>query len=258
MRSFGLENLLSCQNERLHASLHVMMIVFANTKGGVGKSTLAVHLAVWLHDRGAKVALLDVDRQLSASQWVSEAEPGITVRTAEAPDDVMAVVEELKAADHDFIVADGPGGLNESSRLLLVLAKLAVFPISPSILDLRSVAEATHALKYAQKLNGGMVEGRLVLNRMKTRDRISRELSEAAPELGVRVTESFIRDLQPYRDAAQQGTVVSRMGYKAKDAQAELTQLFVELMTDKLSFLGTKGKEQFNEVGRNEREKIAR
>src|SRR6187200_50832 len=166
-----------------------MMIVFSNTKGGVGKSTLAVHLAVWLHDWGAKVALLDVDRQLSASQWVTEAEPGITAKTAETPDDVMAVVDELKA-DHEFVVADGPGGLNESSRTLLILADLAVFPIAPSILDLRSVAEATQALKFAQKINGGKVEGRLVLNRMKTRDRISRELSEAAPELGVQVTES--------------------------------------------------------------------
>jgi chromosome partitioning protein len=234
-----------------------MLIVFANTKGGVGKSTLAVHLAVWLHDRGAKVALLDADRQLSASQWVKEAESKITVATAETGDDVLSIVPEL-TSKHDFVVADGPGGLNETGRTLLVLGDLAIFPIGPSILDLRSVTEATRALKYAQQLkqlNGGSVQARIVLNCVKTRDRISQELSEAAPSLGVDIAKSFLRDLQAYREAAQQGTVVTRMGYKAKAAQAELTQLFVELMTDKLAFLdigSTKEKEVVNE-----RKKIA-
>ena len=57
-----------------------MNIVFANTKGGVGKSTLAVHLAVWLHDQGKKVALVDADKQRSSSPWVTEAEPKLTTR----------------------------------------------------------------------------------------------------------------------------------------------------------------------------------
>lgn len=69
-----------------------MMVVFANSKGGVGKSTLAVHLAVWLFDRGAKVALLDADRQLSASQWVAEVEPKITVSTANTAEEVLSEV----------------------------------------------------------------------------------------------------------------------------------------------------------------------
>ncbi|BBO34184.1 hypothetical protein PLANPX_3796 [Lacipirellula parvula] len=235
----------------MRASVVRMMIVFANTKGGVGKSTLAVHLAVWLFDRGAKVALLDVDRQLSARQWIEEVEPQITARTAGTPEDVLSEAQSL-AESHDFVIADGPGGLNDSSRTLLILADLAIFPISPSILDLRSVAEATQALKYAQSINGGKVQGRLVLNRMRTRDKISREMAEAAPSLGLQVTKSHIRDLQPYRDAAQQGTVVTRMGYKAKEAAAELTQLFVELMTDKLAFLGTEEQPKTGKVAANE------
>lgn len=225
-----------------------MIVTFANTKGGVGKSTLAVHLAVWLFDRGAKVALLDADRQLSASQWVAEVEPKITVTTASSPEEVLSQLRGLDET-HDFVIADGPGGLNDSSRTLLILSDLAIFPISPSILDLRSVSEATEALKYAQQINGGKTSGRLVLNRMRTRDKISRELKEAAPTLGVDVAMSHIRDLQPYRDAAGQGSVVTRMGRKAADAAQEMTQLFVELMTDKLAFLAPRDEgETTNEV----------
>ena len=54
-----------------------MMIVCANSKGGVGKSTLATHLAVWLFDQGFQTALLDTDKQRSSSQWIAEAEPQI-------------------------------------------------------------------------------------------------------------------------------------------------------------------------------------
>ncbi|MBX9792581.1 MAG: ParA family protein [Pirellulales bacterium] len=213
-----------------------MMIVFANTKGGVGKSTLAVHFAVWLFDRGAKVALLDCDKQRSSSQWIAEAEPQITVTAADTPENVALLAQELRQS-HDFVVGDGPGGLDDLSRTLLILADLAVFPISPSILDLRSVAQATGVLKYAHSINQGRPEGRLVLNRMRKRDTISRELQAAAPNLGLSVARSVIRDLQIYRDAAQQGTAATRMGARGRDAAAELTQLFVELLTDKLAFL---------------------
>lgn len=62
---------------------------------GVGKSTLAVHLAVWLFDRGYKTALLDADKQRSSSQWIGEAEAGVTVRTADTPEMCLSEAQEL-------------------------------------------------------------------------------------------------------------------------------------------------------------------
>jgi chromosome partitioning protein len=213
-----------------------VLIAFANSKGGVGKSTLAVHLAVWLFDRGKTVALLDTDKQRSSSAWANEAEPRLTIRRADTHEEVATSIHEL-ADTHEFVVADAPGGLEELSRTVLILADLAVFPLLPSILDLRSVAEATKLLKFAQSINDGTPEGCLILNRMRKRDRISRELTDAAPALGLTVARSAIRDLQAYRNAAQQGTVVTRMGARERAAAAEVTQLFVELLTDKLVFV---------------------
>jgi chromosome partitioning protein len=206
-------------------------IVFANTKGGVGKSTLAVHLAVWLHDQGAAVALLDTDKQRSSSQWIAEAEPRVMVRTAATPEECLLEVQTL-SRNHDFVVGDGPGGLDDISRTLLILADLALLPITPSILDLRSVQQATSILRFAQGINAGRPAGQLLLNRIRTRDTISRELRAAAPGLGVDVAANVIRDLQAYRDAAQQGTVVTRMIRKAKHAADEMEKLFAELLPD--------------------------
>src|SRR6185295_7066112 len=57
-----------------------MIIAIANSKGGVGKSTLSVHLAAWLQRRGNSVILADCDMQQSSSEWIREAAP--EVRTA--------------------------------------------------------------------------------------------------------------------------------------------------------------------------------
>lgn len=205
------------------------MICLANTKGGVGKSTIAVHLAVWLFDQGFRTALLDGDKQRSSSEWVSEAEPRIMVRVCESPDSCLLEARDL-AASNDFIVGDGPGGIDDVSRAMLLECDLALLPISPSILDLRSVQQATKILRYAQEVNRGRPDGRLILNKMRTRDTISRELAVAAPGLGVGVPATVIRDLQAYRDAAQQGTTVTRMGRKAAQASDEIGRLFAELV----------------------------
>lgn len=213
-----------------------MMIVLANTKGGVGKSTIASHLALWAHDLGIKTALLDTDKQRSSSQWISEAEPGIEVRTATTPEECLKEATEL-AQSHDLIVGDGPAGLDDVSRTLLILADLAILPLTPSILDLRSVQQATDVLKFAQGINRGKPDGRIVLNKMKTRDSISKELSSAAQTLGVKVAKTVIRDLQAYRDAAGQATSVSRLGKRAKSASEEVDALFRELLGSNLKTL---------------------
>lgn len=225
------DKLSDLQESRPHGSVADMLIAFANTKGGVGKSTLAVHLAVWLHDQGFSTALLDTDKQRSSSNWVAEAEPNITIAVADTPDECLAQARGLSQS-HDFVVADGAAGIDDLSRTLLLLADLALLPISPSILDLRSVQQATSILRFAQELNHGKPEGRLLLNKMRTRETISRELRTAAAGLGITVAETMIRDLQAYRDAAQQGTTVTRMSRRAEQAAAEVRRLFDELLCE--------------------------
>lgn len=229
--------------DQSHAIRSCMMISLTNQKGGVGKSTLAVHLAIWLHDQGFRTALLDADKQRSSSGWVAQAEALITVCVAETPEMCVAEARELLAT-HDVVVGDGPGGIDDVSRAMLLLSDIALLPITPSILDLRSVQQATGILRYAQQINGNRPEGRLILNKMKTRDTISRELREASPGLGVGVATAVLRDLQAYRDAAQQGTVVTRMGRKAVAASEEIVRLFTELVP--LCKLQTKPQEAAN------------
>jgi chromosome partitioning protein len=217
------------------------VITFANSKGGVGKSTLAVHLAIWAFDRGIKTALVDTDRQRSSSRWIAEAEPGITIRVANTPEECLAAVVETRQS-HDLVVGDGAAGLDELSRALLLISDLAILPLTPSLLDLLSVQQASEILRYAQGVNGGRPDGRIVLNKMRTRGSISRELKEAAPNLGVGVARTVIRDLEAYRDAAGQSSSVTRLGRKTESAADEIDALFREILGEKLhKFEGTLG-----------------
>src|SRR4051812_7845809 len=107
--------------------LHVicMIIAIANSKGGVGKSTLSVHLAAWLHQQGHRVTLADCDTQQSSSEWIREAAPGIVAVQLDNPDTILNELPVLNQ-ETDFVVADGPGSQTETSRALLLRADLAI------------------------------------------------------------------------------------------------------------------------------------
>ncbi|MFM7863010.1 MAG: hypothetical protein ACKPHU_02270, partial [Planctomycetaceae bacterium] len=98
----------------------------------------------------------------------------------------MTAVRQLQQ-DHAFVIGDGQASLDDLGRTLLLMADLAVLPVTPSILDVRSVQQATGVLRYAQELNRGGPEGRLLLNRMRRRDVISREVTAAMPGLGLQL-----------------------------------------------------------------------
>jgi cellulose biosynthesis protein BcsQ len=119
-----------------------MIIVVANSKGGVGKSTLAVHLAAWLHEQGHRVILADCDMQHSSSEWLREAAPEVqTVRLA-SPDPILDELLQI-AREADYVVADGPGSNTETSRALRLRADLALVPCKASRLEVKALAQAT-------------------------------------------------------------------------------------------------------------------
>ena len=115
------------------------VIVVANPKGGVGKSTLATNLAGYLAARGHAVMLGDVDRQQSSRTWLDLRPAGLPQISAWeiAHDDI---VRPPKGTTH--VVLDTPAGLH-GKRLdeVMKLADKVLIPLQPSIFDIH----ATHA-----------------------------------------------------------------------------------------------------------------
>ncbi|MFT3786020.1 MAG: ParA family protein [Tepidisphaeraceae bacterium] len=207
------------------------IVAVANTKGGVGKSTVSVHLAAWLSEFGHRVLLADCDIQQSSSAWIREAVPSVTAIRYKDPD---LMIDELKILSHefDYIVADAPGGNIETSRGLLLRADLAIVPCKASMLEVRALAEATRVLRVAQDVRGGKPDAVIVLSMVRQRYRLTDDMKSAAAHLNLNVAKKSMSLRQVYADAPGQAAVVWQMGSAGAEAAGEVDDLFREILPD--------------------------
>lgn len=206
-----------------------MIIAIANAKGGVGKSTLAVHFAAWLSERGHRVTLADCDSQMSSSEWIREAAPKVKAIRLDNPDSILDDLPAL-SQETDFVVADGPGGQNETSRSLLMRADLAVLPCKASMLEVRALTKATAVLRQAQETRQGIPPAIIVLSMIGKRYRLTQDMRDATKLLKLPVAAAPMVLRQIYADAPGQASLVWRMGSRGREAAREIDALFGELL----------------------------
>lgn len=204
-----------------------MIYGLTNSKGGVGKTTIAVHLAAWLIKKKRDVVFIDADPQSSASQWIRELEIPIKLEQVSEPDTLLATVAKYAKSSADVIV-DGPAGLSSTTRAIMLRADQVFLPCGPSILDLRAAAKAVQLLKDAQSARKGKPKGVLIPNKLQKRGRLSREMMTAAKKLGINVL-AGLSQRQSFADAAGQAKVVWQMGAGALLASHEMQQLMKEM-----------------------------
>lgn len=217
--------------ESVRYAQEMTIISIANSKGGVGKSTTAVHLAAWLHEQGHIVTLADCDTQQSSSEWIREAAPEIKAVRLDNPDQILSELPSLDE-DADFVVADGPGSQTETSRALLLRSDFAIVPCKASMLEVRALAKATEALRQAQDIRGGIPHAMIVLSMVGKNYRLTRDMKDAAKALGLPLASVPLILRQIYADAPGQGQVVWKMGARARSASDEVQRLFSEVFPD--------------------------
>ena len=115
------------------------ILALVSQKGGVGKTTLAGHLAVAAERGGETVALLDTDPQGSLAAWWNS-------RTAETPlfvrgnlAELRQQLAELEKMGIDMVVIDTPPAITAHIQLVVECADLIIIPARPSPHDLRAV-----------------------------------------------------------------------------------------------------------------------
>jgi chromosome partitioning protein len=176
------------------------VIVIANPKGGVGKSTLATNVAGCLAAAGHAVMLGDVDRQQSSRQWLALRPPQLPRIQGwdVAHDDI---VRPPKGVRH--VVLDTPAGLH-GKRLAAVLrlADRLLIPLQPSLFDI----QATHAFVQTLREHKRAEEIRIGLVGMRVREhtRANEQLHQYLATLPVPVV-AWLRDTQNYVQLAARG-----------------------------------------------------
>lgn len=134
-----------------------MILTIGNTKGGVGKSTVALNLAVALATRGLSVWLIDGDRQgtINTAMGIrSGAGRTPLIRCSYLPDGEdlhSALVAE--AAQFDYVVIDAGGRDSTALRAALVLCAAVVVPFAPRSLDMWALEDMSRLIAEAKTIN---------------------------------------------------------------------------------------------------------
>ncbi|SEA77979.1 ParA family protein [Variovorax sp. YR216] len=177
------------------------VILVANPKGGVGKSTLATNIAGYLASRGHAVMLGDIDRQQSSRLWLSLRPPEAReIRTWDASED-GDVVRPPRGTTH--AVLDTPAGFHGSRfKEAVALADKVLVPLQPSIFDIYATREFLDRLLSHRRIDKTHVA--VVGMRVDARTLAAERLREFVAGLDVTVL-GELRDTQNYVQLAARG-----------------------------------------------------
>jgi chromosome partitioning protein len=172
------------------------VILVANPKGGSGKTTLSINLAGWLASQGRRVAMLDLDRQKSATHWLA-------ARDMALPD--IELLRDGQKGETDWLVIDSPAGLHGKNleRALKLAHKVAV-PIAPSLFDIRASQEFLAALHAEKAVRKGHAFVGVVGMRVDPRTRAGVTLEQFMAQQDLPVL-AYLRNTQNYVNAAFEG-----------------------------------------------------
>lgn len=201
---------------------HVLTI--AQQKGGAGKTTLAVNLAVAFSKAGRSVALMDIDPQGSSGRWFmarvdSMDDPGLEFATASA----WGVSYECRklAGAHDIVIIDTPPKADSDLRPALRAADLVLIPVATSHVDLWAVEAVLELTDRAER------PAMMVMTRARPGTRLGADVAARAAEMSADVAATSINNRVVYAETLGDGRSV--LDAPRNPAQDEINALMAEI-----------------------------
>jgi chromosome partitioning protein len=159
----------------------MFVLAIVSQKGGVGKSTLAVHLATEAQKQGQRVLLLDLDPQGSAMEWAN--------RRGDLPPDVSGAnpasiakeIERAREDGYDLVVIDTAPHADHAALQAARAADLVAIPCRPSTFDIAAISATLDLCKLANK------QSTVIINAAPIRSKVTTEAEEAVGEKGGKI-----------------------------------------------------------------------
>lgn len=199
----------------------MVVISFVSQKGGVGKTSTAINLAVEAQAYGLSVVILDLDPQVSAFGWKDirgDADPVV------AAPPVPHLPRTLKAAEAEgvqLVIIDTAGRTNDAAEAAARAADLVIIPLQPSLIDLKTLDATLSTVRLA-----GGTPVRAVLSRVKAGGSRHDEALTWLGSKGVEVAPVTLGERVAYQDAYAAGQGVSEAEPGGKAAQ-EIEKLYL-------------------------------
>ena len=212
-----------------------MIVTVGNTKGGVGKTTLAVNIAIARARAGRDVWLIDGDRQGTAQTAISiraesEVEPGIACATYPDGPTLRAQVKQ-QAGRFDDVIIDAGGRDSTALRAALVLSDVLLVPFAPRSYDVWALDDIAALVDEARSVRDGL-RALAVLNLADPGNASSDNTEAAAAVAEVEQFEylpMMIRRRKAFANAAGAGLCVDEIKPTDKKAADELNNLVAKL-----------------------------
>lgn len=211
----------------LNELLGFMIISVQNQKGGVGKTTLAIHLSHALAMRDGRVLLVDADPQGSARDWAA-------ARTSEIPFSVVGldrptIHRDLPAIakSYSHVVIDSPPRISDLARSAIMASTLVLVPVQPSPYDVWATERVINLIREASVYKDWL-KAVFVINRKIANTAIGRDVVEALASYKMPVLKSAISQRVAFAQSAAMGCTVLETdpkGAAAKEIQALVKEL---------------------------------
>jgi chromosome partitioning protein len=205
-----------------------VIISVQNQKGGVGKTTIAIHLshAIALTKK-ARVLLVDADPQGSARDWAA-------ARQTEALFPVIAIDRPVLhreiptlSKDYDYIIIDGPPRASELARSAISSADLVIIPVQPSPYDVWAAQEIINLIQEASVFKERL-KAVFAINRKIVNTAIGRDVTEALASFEFPVLKAHISQRIAFAESAATGQTVLETepkGVAAKEVKAIVKEI---------------------------------
>lgn len=204
-----------------------MIFTVGNSKGGVGKSTTSVQLALALALEGARVWLVDGDRQQTAlSAITARAESGRPMIAASAYTEGATLRAQVlqQRGSYDHIVIDAGGRDSTALRAALTVSDAVLIPFLPRSFDVWALADIAQIVDESRAVAD--LRAFAFVNRADSQGSDNREAAEAVADYpGLELLDVRVCDRKAYANASGAGLSVEEMPRRDTRACAEMDRL---------------------------------
>jgi chromosome partitioning protein len=128
----------------------MFIIAMITQKGGTGKTTLALNLAVAAAEQGCKPLIIDVDMQASACKWADRRGEDKSPHVIDAqPSRLANAIEKAESMGFDFAIIDTPAKSGDAGLAAAKVADIVLIPCRPQILDLETIESTKDIIRLA-------------------------------------------------------------------------------------------------------------